>query len=122
MAIVKIEPIVIKKRNDFSEDILSANEVIAVDATDGAYFEMKERDDKYIIIVKNTATAEGKVTILKGNGIQGVFDLDKTIAASSTAFVVIDSGNFKHVSGDNKGKVLIKGSADTIKIAVIEMA
>lgn len=119
MAIVKINPIEIEKRNSFSNAVVTANEVTAVDATDGAYFDMNERDDKYVIMIKNTASSEGTFTVKAGNGIQGVYDLVETIPANSTKFLTIDSGHFKNVSGDNKGRVIFKASANTIKVAVI---
>lgn len=106
-------------RNEFS-DITTLE--VAVDSTSRqAEFVMNERDDKYLILVHNTATSASTVTVKAGNGIQGVADLAHSVAASSYATVSIDSGAYKNVSGDDKGKVIIEGSATGVKIAVFKL-
>ena len=86
-----------------------------------AEFRMSERDDKYLILVHNSGTSAANVTVKAGNGIQGVADLTHSVAASSYATVSLDSGAYKNVSGDDKGKVIIEGSATGIKIAVFKL-
>jgi hypothetical protein len=109
----------LEERNKLSAAFTALNQ--AVDATDGAEFTMSERDDKYLILIQNASTSAKTVTILHGNGIQGVCDLQETVAASSYVFVAIDSGRFKNVSGEDKGKVIIKGASADIKIAVFKL-
>lgn len=120
MAIVKLNPIEIVKHNEPSAEVTTANLTVALDGTAGAYYEHKERDDKYVIIAQNTAEAAGTLTIKKGNGIQGVADNVITIAAGKTVAINLESGCYKNVSGDNKGRVIMTGAA-TIKVAVIKL-
>ena len=120
MAIVKLNPIEIVKHNEPSAEVATANLTVALDGTAGAYYEHKERDDKYVIIAQNTAEAAGTLTIKKGNGIQGVADNVITIAAGKTVAINLESGCYKNVSGDNKGRVIMTGAA-TIKVAVIKL-
>lgn len=119
MARTKLVAHELEDRNKFSADI--ATLTVAIDVTDGAEFEMKERDDKYLILIQNVATSTKKVTILHGNGIQGVCDIESDVMANSYKFVSIDSGRFKNVSGANKGKVIITGTSADIKVAVFKL-
>ena len=120
MAIVKLNPIEIVKHNEPSAEVATANLTVALDGTAGAYYEHKERDDKYVIIAQNTAEAAGTLTIKKGNGIQGVADNVIAIAAGKTVAINLESGCYKNVSGDNKVRVIMTGAA-TIKVAVIKL-
>ena len=106
------------ERNKFSEGISTLT--TAIDGTAGAEFLMNERDDKYLVLVQNAATSEKTVTIKHGNGIQGVCDLEDKIPASGYKFVQLESGRFKNVSGEDKGKVIITGDAN-IKAAVFKL-
>ena len=82
------------------------NDSCAVDATPD--------DQKIFIQIKNAITnATNTAVISKGNGLQGVADLEVAIAASTTAVVVVESGAYKNVSGTNKGKILIKDKSTT---------
>ena len=59
-------------------------------------------------------TGEGTVTFGIGNGIQGVGDdLEVELTADTPTAIVLDSGYFKNVSGDNKDCVVITPSAST---------
>lgn len=122
MAIVKITPVELDEVNIPSEEVASSALTTAVDATDGAYYEHRERDDKYLIIAQNANTsAAKKLTIKKGNGIQGVVDKEVSIGAGKTVFINIESGRFKNVSGDNKGRVILAGESADIKVAVVKL-
>ena len=120
MAIVKIVPIELEEYNKASAEVDTSALTTAIDASAGAYYEHKERDDKYLVIAQNTATSAGVLTVKKGNSIQGVVDNAISIGASKTVCFTLESGMFKNVSGDNKGKVLFAGPA-TIKLAVIKL-
>lgn len=117
------------ERNKFldAEDLTALTEAVATDGentpTYGATFAFKERDDKYLLLIDNAhATVAKDVTIKAGNGIQGVNDLvlEKLGAGKFTA-VTIESGRFKNVTGDNKGKVVIVGASTDIKVAVFRL-
>lgn len=115
MAIVKLTPSKIAKWNEAS----GAVPFTALN-TDGAYYEHGARDDRTLILVSNKATSAENFTIKKGNGLQGVADEVLSVPASSTIATVIESGRFKNVSGDNKGRVIFAGSAN-LSVAVVEM-
>ncbi len=113
-----IEQKKLKDRNQFSEAIAEDKLLTALDGTDGAEFVMDERDDKYLVLLHNTAEAEATVKVHHGNGYAGVVDLEATIPAKSYSFVSLDSIRFKWMHGEDKGKVLLSGPA-TVKCAVL---
>lgn len=85
---------------------IPTNDSCAVDAT--------KDDQKILIQIKNAITnATVTAVISKGNGIQGVKDLEIPIAQSTTVVTVVESGAYKQISGDNKGKILIKDKSTT---------
>jgi hypothetical protein len=129
MAVTVITPIKLKL-NEFVKETV-ATDYVAVDANDGAEFVMDARDEKYVIGVVNKISTSGNVTaiIKAGDGLQSAFgDTKIVIAKDEIAWVVIDSGRFKNITGDNKGKVIIKsldnagtsGSAD-LQVKVIQL-
>lgn len=82
------------------------NDVCLVDAA--------KDDQKLCIHIKNSITnATHTAVISKGDGLQGVKDLEIAIAQSSEVVTVVESGAFKQMSGDNKGKILIKDKSTT---------
>jgi hypothetical protein len=90
------------------------NEGLLVDA---------EKDDQKICIhLKNALTnATHTAVITKGNGLQGVADLEVTLGYSAEKVIVVESGAYKQVSGTNKGKILIKDK-NTTNTNVISVA
>lgn len=89
--------------------------------TDGALVTFDKDDQKILLLLKNNiANATHTAVIKAGNGLQGVSDLEVTLEASSEACVVVESGRFVNVSGDNKGKVNIV-SKDTVTGTQIEV-
>lgn len=62
------------------------------------------------------------VTIKAGNGLQSEFgDLTFSITAKKIAWVVLSSGRFKNVTGENKGKIVIEGASTDIQLKVIRL-
>ncbi len=95
----------------------------AVDATDGAAVKWDCADGKLLLILENAdATATKSATVVNGGGLQGMGDLSLSIAQSSKAAIVLDSGKYKQVSGPHKGKLWIKGQDANIKVAALELA
>jgi hypothetical protein len=89
--------------------------------TDGALVTFDKDDQKILLLLKNNITNATHTAVIKaGNGLQGVSDLEVTLAASSEACVVVESGRFVNVSGDDKGKVNIV-SKDTVTGTQIEV-
>lgn len=82
---------------------------------EGALVDYTKNDGKILLILKNAITnATHTAVINKGNGLQGVANLEVTIAASTTKGIVIESGSYKNVSGTNKGKILVQNKNTTV--------
>lgn len=89
-------------------------------STTGVAFDYKEADEKTVFVAKNSASSAGTITVLKGNGLQGVTDITLTVPANGEAVFTLDSMLFKNGSGANKGKVVLSG-ATTLSVAVIAL-
>jgi hypothetical protein len=90
-------------------------------STEGVAINAEIPDHNLRIHIKNLdATTTQAAVIKKGNGLQGVADLEIALAPAAEKVLVVESGRFKNVSGDNKGKVVImdKNTANTQAIAV----
>lgn len=91
----------------------------AVDAVDGALITCDKADQKMLIIMENSDAVNSEtVTFKKGNALQGTADLVVTIPKSETHTIVLESGKYKNVSGTNKGKIVVTGTAD-VKLACV---
>lgn len=106
-------------RNE-AKEVISA---VAVDSTEGASVDYTNQSDGRILlmITNGNASAAKKATIIKGNSLQGVEDLEISIPAGKTYGIVIESGKFVNVSGENKGEVIIKGESADITIQAVEL-
>ena len=120
MARVSINPIEIKNHSEFKDAGAYADLLKAIDATDGAEIKLDGHDERCVLLVHNSASSASNVTVKAGNGLQGVSDLVYSIPASNMALIVLESGKFKNVSGDYKGKAIIKGAA-SLKVAFIKL-
>lgn len=122
MAAVEIKPIKLTSFNTFTTEA-AATAFKAIDGSDGAYFVMAKGGDKYVIGIKNAAQSAGNktITIKAGNGLQGTNDISLELAKDKIAWVVLDSGKFKNVYGVNKGKVILTGTSNDLKVKVIEL-
>jgi len=88
---------------------------------DGALVTFDKDDQKILLLLKNNVAAVTHTAVIKaGNGLQGVTDLEVTLDGGAEACVVVESGRFMDVSGDNKGKVNIV-SKDTTTGTQIEV-
>lgn len=88
---------------------------------EGAVVSAASDDQKICIHVKNQITnATNTAVIEAGNGLQGVSDLEITLAASTENVVVVESGAYKQISGTDKGKIIVsdKSTTNTNAIAV----
>lgn len=122
MAATEITPIKLTSFNTITKET-AATDFAAIDATNGAYFVMAKGGDKYVIGIKNAAqTAVDKtITIKAGNGLQGTNDISLVLANGEIAWVALDSGKFKNVYGENKGKVILTGTDNNLQVKVIEL-
>lgn len=122
MAAVEIKPIKLTSFNTFTTEA-AATAFKAIDGSDGAYFVMAKGGDKYVIGIKNAVADTGNktITIKAGNGLQGTNDISLVLAKGEIAWVALDSGKFKNVYGVNKGKVILTGTSNDLKVKVIEL-
>lgn len=82
-------------------------------------FAWGDRDENILLLLQNASTStSATATVKAGNGIQGVNDLKVSLDAGKFTVVSLDSGRFKNVSGEHKGKCLIDASSTTVKAAV----
>lgn len=93
----------------------------AIDAADGAEIEYSARDDKMLVMLQNMTSSAVTVTVKAGNGIQGVCDLSFELAGSAAATLALESGRFKNVSGEDKGKVILAASAAGVGVMAFKL-
>ena len=101
---------------------VEAEDAVAI-TTEGVAINYEGRScGKILLIISNSGEAPKKATIVKGDSLQGTEDLEISVTNSKTSAIVIESGKFENVSGENKGKVVIKGEdAESLKVQVIEL-
>ena len=89
--------------------------------TEGATVAFDKADEKILLMLKNAvANVTHTAVIRAGNGLQGVSDLEIPIDGGKEVAVVVESGRYMNVSGDNKGKVVV-ASKDTTTGTQIEV-
>ena len=76
-----------------------------------------EKDEHTVLVIN--AAAQTNLTVMAGNGIQGVTDLVLTVP-QGVSLVKLESGRFKNVSGANKGKVIVV-STGTPSVGVVAL-
>jgi len=91
-----------------------------IDATLGAQYTPLKSDEKLLFILYGGA-AGGTVTFEKGNGQQGVADLDIVIGAGAYAAVQVESGKYMNVTGTNKGKIMITSTVANSTLSIYEL-
>ena len=77
----------------------------AMTASTPTAIEWKENDDKMVLVINASASTD--LTVKAGNGIQGVNDLVLNDVPKGVSLIKLESGRFKNVSGDNKGKIVV---------------
>lgn len=118
----KLIPIYLTHYDAFTEET-DNTDFVAVDSDKIAYFEASGRDEQFVVGAYNNNTSNKKtVTIKAGNGLQSEFgDLTFSITAQKIAWVVLSSGRFKNVTGENKGNIVIEGESTDIQLKVIRL-
>ena len=71
--------------------------------------EWPEGDSKMILVVQNGGNSAVTLTVKAGNGLQGVADHTVSLPIGVN-LIKLESGRFKNVSGENKGKIVISAS------------
>lgn len=118
----KLTPIYLTHYDAFTEET-DNTDFVAVGSDKIAYFEASGRDEQFVVgAYNNNASNKKTVTIKAGNGLQSEFgDLTFSITAQKIAWVVLSSGRFKNVTGDNKGNIVIEGASTDIQLKVIRL-
>ncbi len=117
----KLTPIYLTHYDAFTEET-DNTDFVAVGNDKIAYFEASGRDEQFVVGVYNNATTAKTVTIKAGNGLQSEFgDLTFSITAKKIAWIVLSSGRFKNVTGENKGNIVIEGESADIQLKVIRL-
>lgn len=118
----KLTPIYLTHYDAFTEET-DNTDFVAVDSDKIAYFEASGRDEQFVVGAYNNNESNKKtVTIKAGNGLQSEFgDLTFSITAKKIAWVVLSSGRFKNVTGENKGNIVIEGESTDIQLKVIRL-
>lgn len=119
---IELTPIYLTHYDTFKEET-DNTDFVAVDNDKIAYFEASGRDEQFVVGAYNSNESNAKtVTIKAGNGLQSEFgDLTFSISAGSIAWVVLSSGRFKNVTGENKGNIVIEGESTDIQLKVIRL-
>lgn len=76
------------------------------------------KDHKTIYIAKNTASSEGTITFLKGDGFAGANNYEVKVPANAEVFFTLDSAKFMDKAS---GEIRFNASATTLQIAVLEV-
>lgn len=79
------------------------------------------RDDKYLVLIHNGGSASAVITVKGGNALQGGKDLTFTLDDGKYTLFQPDSGRFKNVDGEYKGKVVVTADSASVKIAVFRL-
>lgn len=112
MAVTKVEKQVLGI-NNFADIEFTA----LTSATDGFEAEWHVKDERTVLLIKNTGSSAVTVTVKKGEGLQGVKDLSYSVAGSAVSGIVIDSGSFKNFDSTVK----VTASATGVSAALVEL-
>ncbi len=100
----------------------------AVSYTDGAD-EMSiitpDHEEGFCLLVKNTSSETITLTVKAGNSIYAMGDLQVSVNGSEDAVINLkNTGRYKHVNGENSGKVLIgisASSCENVKVCAVAL-
>ena len=111
--------VVTKLRLNCAADMPAA---AAVDAVDGAAVDMSGcSDSRVLIILENAAAAQKTATVEAGDGLQGIYDLEVTLPASGRVCLNVETMKYLKMSGENRGRIVIRGSDTNVKVAAVEL-
>ena len=109
--------------NTVKTDNLKWNEGAVVNKTasvaNGIALDFTEADNKLVVLFENTST-KTKATVEAGTGIQATNNIEIDLEGSKTTGVCLESGSFKKMNGENKGKIVVKAPT-TVNITVIKL-
>lgn len=88
-------------------------------ANENVFIDFEHNDNKILILVTNGGSSKADVTFHHGNGIQGCNNLVVSVDAGKTVAVNLESGRFKHVSGNYKGYVKVTSASTSVEYQVV---
>ena len=104
-------------------------QVVESGTTEGTIVYSTVVDAYGVALYESAAAAAGKyvlkvsgdknLTIKKGNSIQGVEDKVYKLRHGGTYYIVLESGRYKNVYGDDKGKVIIEVTDTLVEMAAL---
>ena len=99
---------------------LATVELKELTASTDTPIDWSENDNKMTLVIN--AANDSKLTVKAGNGIQGVADLTVEVP-KGVSVMKLESGRFKHVSGENKGKIVLNsiGAISVGTVALVEV-
>lgn len=104
---------------------LNAGDIVvtptAMTASNEYLLDLQGSDYKTVFVFHNTNATASRVTIAIGDGIQGVGEnIEFTVEQNKVVPVVVDSGAYKIVAGENKGfaKVTVSSGCN---VSVVEL-
>ena len=83
-------------------------------AADGGKIAYDEEDTKIVLLIGGA-----EATIEAGNALQGDGNLVIPFETGKTKAIVIESGKFRNVSGDERGYIHISGTGATVAAIVL---
>ena len=117
----KLTPIYLTHYDAFTEETENTD-FAAVGAIKSLISRLPVGTNSVVGVYNNNQSNAKTVTIKAGNGLQSEFgDLTFSITAKKIAWVVLSSGRFKNVTGENKGNIVIKGESTDIQLKVIRL-
>lgn len=88
--------------------------------TAGIAIEAQDHGDRMVLLLVASAACTATIAAGDGEVFGGLEDLTITFAAAGEKAVCLDTARFKFVSGNNKGKILVKASvADKLQATMI---
>ena len=117
---------------EFNEGIATETEVVISDTTLGCNVVLNGADDKgnvysvkdesLLLVLENTNTSVEKVTIKAGTAWAGVANKEIEIPASGKSLLRLEGAKYKHVSGEDKGcVVIVPATASKIKVTAYNL-
>lgn len=80
--------------------------------------EWSEGDERTVLVV--SASSATTLTVKAGNGIQGATSLVLSVPVG-TSLLKLDSGAYKNVSGNDKGRIVVRSTGTpSVGIAVLK--
>ena len=89
--------------------------------TDSFRVDFTQSDDEKILIIISNSGEEATLTLKAGNGIQGTENAEQTftISQEEKKTLVIESGKYKNVEGEDKGFVVFTVGSGSVDVGAL---